>query len=347
MQTSRPSDICVIIAAYNADKTISTVVKGALKFVPKVIVADDGSIDNTALRASEAGAEVISIGKNRGKGYALKILFQTAIQRGFNTAISIDADCQHDTEDIPRFIQEHTRHPDELITGSRTLTAANMPRARFNAMQMARFYISLAANQFVEDTQCGFRLYPLELIKRLKLVTEGYITEAEILLKAGDTGVRIRSLTIRAIYNNYISHFKAVGDGTSIGVYLAYFLIIKWLKEGISSNRPNTYVPGGIHDFIGRNKVIYRILQVFAVSLIVPSTIFFLMEYLLLGPLIKNNFASVRALNVSFFRITLATHMAPVVMVMSIVDGILNGMGLKVKLVDRLIDIFYPYLWEA
>ena len=347
MQNSRPSDICVIIPAYNAEKTISTVVRGALKFVPLVIVVDDGSTDDTALRASEAGAEVITLAENRGKGNALKILFETAIQRGFNTAISIDADCQHDTEDIPRFIQEHTAHPNDLITGSRTLTAANMPRARFNAMQMARFYISLAANQFVEDTQCGFRCYPLELMKKLRLVTEGYITEAEILLKAGDTGVRIRSLTIRAIYNNYISHFKAVGDGTSIGVYLAYFLIIKWLIEGVSSNRPNTYSPGGIHDFIGRNRTIYRILQVLAVSFIVPSTFFFLVEYLFLGPFIQNNFASVRALNVSFFRITLATHMAPVVMVMSIVDGILNGMGLKVKLVDRLIEIFYPYLWKA
>ena len=346
MQPSRPSDICVIIPAYNAGKTISTVVRGALKFVPLVIIANDGSTDDTAFRASEAGAEVITIGKNMGKGHALKILFQAAIHRGFDVAISIDADCQHDTEDIPRFIQEHTRHPNDLVTGSRTLTAANMPRARFNAMQMARFYISLAANQFVEDTQCGFRLYPLELIKRLKLVTEGYITEAEILLKAGDTGIRIRSLTIRAIYNNYISHFRAVGDGTSIGVYLAYFLIIKWLIEGVSSNRPNTYSPGGLHDFIGRNRVIYRLMQVFAVSCIVPSTLFFLIEYLLLAPFIKNNFASVRNLNVSFFRITLATHMAPVIMVMSIVDGILNGMGLKVKLVDRFIDVFYPYLWE-
>jgi len=220
-----------------------------------------------------------------------------------------------------------------------------MPRARYNAMQMARFYISLAANQFIEDTQCGFRLYPLDLIKKLRLVTEGYITEAEILLKAGDMGIRIRTLTIRAIYNDCISHFKAVGDGTSIGVYLAYFLIIKWLKEGASSDRPNTYSPGSLHDFMGKNRITYRVLQVFAVSFIVPSTLFFLIEYLFLSLFIKNNFASVRALDISFFRIAVSTHMAPVVMVLSIMDGILNKYGLKVKLVDRLINFFYPYLW--
>jgi len=344
METDKPSNICVIIPAYNAESTISLVIKGALKYVPLVIVADDGSSDNTASRAVGAGAELITIAENKGKGHALKLLFRAAIQKGFNAAISIDADCQHDTEDIPRFIQEHNRHPNDLITGSRTLTAANMPRARYNAMQMARFYISLAANQFIEDTQCGFRLYPLGLIKNLRLVTEGYITEAEILLKAGDTGVRIRSLTIGAIYDNYISHFNAVGDGTAIGVYLAYFLIIKWLVEGVSSDRPNTYTPGGIHDLMGKNRVYYRVLQVLAVSFIVPSTLFSLIEYLILPIFIKNNFASVRALNVSFFRIALSTHMAPVVMVLSITDGILNRFGLRVRLVDRLINIFYPYL---
>ena len=180
----RPSDICVIIPAYNAANTIGVVVRGALKHVPLVIVADDGSTDDTAGCAAEAGAEVIRFEKNRGKGHALKILFQTAIKRGLGVAISIDADCQHDTEDIPLFISMHQKHPNDLITGSRTLTAANMPRARYNAMQVARFYICLAANQFIDDTQCGFRLYPLGLIKKLKLVTEGYVTEAEILIKA-------------------------------------------------------------------------------------------------------------------------------------------------------------------
>jgi hypothetical protein len=97
---------------------------------------------------------------------------------------------------------------------------------------------------------------------------------------------------------------------------------------------------------ISKNRIIYRVLQVFAVSFIVPSTLFILIEYILLSPIIKINFASVRALNVGFSRVTLATHIAPMIMVLSIVDGIMNRYGLKVKLVDRLIKIFYPYLWN-
>jgi glycosyltransferase involved in cell wall biosynthesis len=339
------SDICVIIPAYNAAGTIGRVVKGALKYVPLVIVADDGSTDDTARSAAEAGAQVISIAKNSGKGHALKILFKKAIDMGLETAISIDADCQHETEDIPLFISAHQRRPDDLITGSRTLTAANMPRARYNAMQVARFYISLAANQFIDDTQCGFRLYPLGLIKRLKLVTEGYITEAEILIKAGDMGVNISSITIRAIYNSYQSHFKALKDGIAIGVYLGYFLIVKWLIEGFNSNRPNTYEPDRLHDFIGKNIVTYRLLQAITVLTIVPLSLFFLLVYLILPVIIKNNFASVRALNVSFFVITLATFMAPVLMILSIADKIINEIGFELRLVDRFIEVFYPYLW--
>ncbi|SPD72371.1 Glycosyltransferase [uncultured Desulfobacterium sp.] len=337
------SDICVIIAAYNAAGTISRVVKGALKYVPMVIVADDGSIDETARFAAEAGARVISIPKNRGKGNALKILFKEAIERGFHAAISIDADCQHDTEDIPLFISAHRARPDDLISGSRTLTAANMPRARYNAMQVARFYISLAANQFIDDTQCGFRLYPLKLIKSLKLVTEGYITEAEILIKAGDMGVNISTITIRAIYNTYKSHFRALGDGIAIGIYLAYFLIIKWLIEGVRSNHPNTYAPNGFHDLIGKNIISCAVSHAFAVLTIVPLSLFFLIEYLFLPAIIKNNFASVRSLNVSFAVITLATLMAPVLMIMSLTDKIIKEIGFELRLVDRFIEVFYPH----
>jgi glycosyltransferase involved in cell wall biosynthesis len=346
MDKGKSPNICVVIPGYNAEKTITNVVGGALKYVPLVIVADDGSTDDTARLGSEAGAEVVRINENRGKGNALRVLFSMAIERGFDAAITIDADCQHDTEDLPRFIREHEKHPNDLITGSRNLTAANMPRARYNAMQVARFYISLAANQFIEDTQCGFRLYPLGLIKKLHLVTEGYVTEAEILIKAGDMGVRIRSVTIGAIYDNYISHFRAVRDGMAIGAYLECFLIIKWLIEGISSNKPHTYLPGRAHDFIGKNIATYRLSLTFATLIIVPATLFFLIEYLLLPLIIKNNFASVRALNVSFFTITLATHMAPVLMVLSIVDKIMNGLGFKVRVVDKFIKVFYPYLWD-
>jgi len=155
------SRICAVIPAYNAADTIQQVVKGTFNHVSRVIVADDGSTDNTSQAASEAGAEILLIEKNTGKGNALKRLFQHAENQGYDAVISIDADNQHNPEEIPLFLKAHRKYPDEIILGSRMHEKEKIPRARYNSMHIARFFVSLAANQFIEDTQCGFRLYPL------------------------------------------------------------------------------------------------------------------------------------------------------------------------------------------
>ena len=111
------SKICVIIPAYNAEETIGPVVSGILEYVSRVLLADDGSTDQTARIAAEAGAEVIHIGKNRGKGHALKILFQRTADEGYDAVISMDADGQHDPKEIPRFIATHAEAPDNIIVG--------------------------------------------------------------------------------------------------------------------------------------------------------------------------------------------------------------------------------------
>ncbi|OOP57148.1 MAG: hypothetical protein AYP45_05020 [Candidatus Brocadia carolinensis] len=160
------SNVCVVIPAYNASRTIGNIVTGALKYVSKIIVADDGSTDNTAVVASGAGAEIVIIDKNRGKGNALRVLFQKTIDEGYDAVISMDADEQHDPEEISKFLAAHITHPDEIISGSRMKEKEKIPRARYNSMCIARYYISLASNQFLEDTQCGFRLYPLSIIKK-------------------------------------------------------------------------------------------------------------------------------------------------------------------------------------
>ena len=79
--------------------------------MPKVLVADDGSNDRTGTIAAEAGGDVIAIDHNRGKGYALKVLFQRAMDEGYDAVISMDADGQHDPREIPRFAAAHAEDP--------------------------------------------------------------------------------------------------------------------------------------------------------------------------------------------------------------------------------------------
>ena len=96
---------CVIIPAYNIEKTLSRVIKGAQKYVDKVIVVDDGSDDATFKRAKEAGAEVLRHEKNLGKGKALCTGLEYALKKGFEQIILMDGDGQHDPNEIPRFLK--------------------------------------------------------------------------------------------------------------------------------------------------------------------------------------------------------------------------------------------------
>lgn len=336
------SKICVVIPAYNAAETIQNVVSKARKHVPLVMVADDCSVDGTARLAAEAGAEVITIDKNRGKGHALKRLFQRAIHHGCDAAISIDADDQHDPEEIPLFLEAHQTYPDDIILGSRMDEKEKIPRPRYNSMYIARFFISLAANQYIQDTQCGFRLYPLALLKGLPLTTDRYVTETEILIKAGDMGARIRSVKVKAIYGCQTSHFKTVMDVDAISAYVISYLIIKWWIESMHSDRPYTYSPNNIRDWIGKNKFLNARFQTLTALLIFPATVLYLVEY----TIHKNNFASIRKLGCGFFKITLATHLLPILLVIATVERVGRLLGFKIRPTDRFIKRFYPQLWE-
>lgn len=341
------SDICVAIPAYNASGTIREVIRGALKYVSRVTVADDGSTDDTATVASQAGAEIVVIEKNKGKGNALKLLFQKAIEEGYRAVISMDADGQHDPEDIPQFIATYARYPDEIIVGSRMYEKEKIPRARYNSMCIARFYVSLVANQFLEDTQCGFRLYPLSLIKKLHLMTERYVTETELLMKAGDMGINIRFVKVKTIYSENGSHFKPITDITSITAYIISYAHIKWLIEGVTSNNQNTYsAKNYLRDMIGKNRKIDVLFQILTAFTALPATIFYLVEYFILPPFIPHNFASIRKLGCGFSKITIATQMLPFVLIFAIIEKAIRAAGFQINLVDKFIERFFPNLWK-
>lgn len=342
-----PSAICAIIPAYNAAATVGQVICGALKHVSCVVLADDGSVDDTGRIASEAGATVITITKNRGKGHALKRLFQWAIEKGFDAVISLDADGQHDPKDIPLFLNAHQANPDDLILGSRMMEKDKIPRGRYNSMHIARFFVSLAANQYVEDTQCGYRLYPLGVIRKLTLTAERYTTETEILIKAGDTGALIRHVPIRAIYENNVSHFRPVLDVDDITAYIISYLWIKWLIEGVCANRPYTYTKGNLRDKMGKYRFVNGRFQVFTMMTIFPATIFYFLEYVFLSRIIKDNFASIRRLGSGYFVIMLATQMLPMLLVATVAEQVLKKIGIRVEIIKPFINRFYPDLWGS
>jgi len=333
--------ICIVIPAYNAAETIGSVVSGALQHVSRVLVADDGSSDATAVRAAEAGATVLRIAENHGKGHALKLLFQRASEEGYTAVITVDADGQHDTGEIPLFMQAHQAHPQDIIVGSRMHETGKIPRPRYNSMQIARFYVSLAANQFIEDTQCGFRLYPLAAIKNIELTKQGYVTETEILMKAGDSGVRIRSMNINTIYNNTCSYFRPILDVADITQYVISYLIVKWFIEGFLFRGPCTYRPGHMRDFFGRRTTAEMIFQPVIVLTYLPLTLLYLAWYGCSPLMPKKNFASLKTFKPGFFMVVMASQMLPVLLCLAIAEKLLGRCGCSLNFVDGFIRMFW------
>jgi len=337
--------ICVVIPAYNVADAIESVVRGASRYVDTVFVADDGSRDATAEIAAAAGAVVIRNMENKGKGDALKKLFAAAAKAGFQAVISMDGDGQHDPEELPRFIAKHRQYPCSIVVGSRMSARKNIPRARYNSMHIARFYISYAANQFIEDTQCGYRVYPLELIGKMKLTQDLYVTESEILIKAGDLGRKIHFIRIGAIYGQIRSHFRPVLDITAITAYIISYFMVKFFVESITANNPNTYRKGNLRDKIAACKTIDLFFQTYIVSIsLILQSIFALIH--VLGSLLKfHNFASTRRLNHGFYRITVGSYLLPVILIIIIIEKLVGLVGLKFQYVDGFIQRYYPHLW--
>lgn len=341
--------ICVVVPAYNAEDSVAEVVRGALRHVETVIVADDGSTDRTASAARDAGASVLVIEENRGKGNALRVLFAEAKRRGFTAVVAMDADGQHDPEDLPAFLAAHSEDPEAIIAGSRMREPGSIPAHRYNSMVVARFYICLAANRYIQDTQCGFRLYPLSIIDGMALRKEKYVTETEILVKSGDSGHRVITVPVRTIYHatGYRTYFRSVPDVAAISVYVISYLMVKWAIEGTRPGVVNTYRgPGTGRDRFGRTPRADYLFEVLTLLSSLPLTALYFGWYFLGRSLGMNVFAGLRTCGVSEARVLGSTLLLPMLLAVSIMDLAGNRLGLKVGLTSGFVRRFYPNLFE-
>ena len=203
---------CAIVPAYRAARTVGSVVAEARRHVETVIVVDDGSDDGTLEAASGAGAEVVRHARNAGKGEALTTGLGRARQLGFEVAICLDADGQHDPAEIPR-LAEGSPNPRALVLGVRDLRAAGAPGANVFSNAISNFFLSLFIGQHLPDTQCGFRRYPVRATLALGLVGWQYEWEAEVLIRAARAGLPLVPVPIRVRYPvDRVTYFVAHRD---------------------------------------------------------------------------------------------------------------------------------------
>jgi glycosyltransferase involved in cell wall biosynthesis len=240
---------CVIIPTYNNEKTLEAVISDVLKVTKNIIIVNDGSTDNTpGILKKFSDLKIISYSPNRGKGYAIRKGFKAAITSGYNYAITIDSDGQHYPSDIEVFIHKIKEVPDALIVGARTLDPEKLSRGSKFANRFSNFWYRILTGVRLTDTQTGFRLYPLDLIKDMKFFTRKYEFELEILVRAAWSRIKVISAPIRVYYpprKERISHFRPYRDFARISLlnivllliailYIKPFSFIKYLtKENV------------------------------------------------------------------------------------------------------------------
>jgi len=212
---------CVIIPTYNNGDTVADVVERTLKVCPDVIVVNDGSTDNTQAALCGLDVTVLDHNRNLGKGNALKTGLRYAARKGFTHAVTLDADGQHFPEDIPVLLKASAEHPDRLIIGCRNLTSENMPRQNTFANRFSNFWFRLQTAQKLDDTQSGFRVYPLDSLHGIRLVTSRYEAELELMVFAAWHGVTVQGVPVRVWYapkGERVSHFRPFWDFFRISV---------------------------------------------------------------------------------------------------------------------------------
>jgi glycosyltransferase involved in cell wall biosynthesis len=203
-----------IIPAYRQEQHISDVVRRTRRQLDHVLVVDDGSSDNTARCAREAGAEVIVHSQNRGKGEAIKTGLRHWLDRQFIHVIILDADGQHLPEEIDRFIAAALVQAADrsLFLGNRMNNLTGMPFVRRVVNRYMSNRISRICRQEIPDTQCGFRMLDRQLIPELLEGGTRFDYETEMLIIASRKGYRIESVPITTVYSDEVSSIHPARD---------------------------------------------------------------------------------------------------------------------------------------
>ncbi|MGC1044583.1 glycosyltransferase family 2 protein [Pantoea agglomerans] len=220
---SAPFSPCVVIPCYNHGAMMASVLARLAPFNLPVIVVDDGSDAATQLQLATLHAPQLSLlrlDSNQGKGAAVIHGLRAAAARGFTHAVQLDADGQHQAEDLPLMLAEAERYPDALISGQ-PLYDDSIPKSRLYGRYITHFWVWIETLSLsIRDSMCGFRVYPLAATLALcdrRAIGQRMDFDTEIMVRLYWQGTRSRFIPTRVTYPaSGLSHFDALYDNLRI-----------------------------------------------------------------------------------------------------------------------------------
>ncbi|MBI4775396.1 MAG: glycosyltransferase family 2 protein [Deltaproteobacteria bacterium] len=195
-----PFTIGVLIPVYNNVSTVAGVVEGCLKHLSAAMVVDDGSTDGSGNEAAHYPVILVSHPRNLGKGSAIRTGLEQASRLNWTHVVVLDADGQHDPEDLPNFLCLAREHPKAMIVGYRDFDDPCTPARSRIGRDVSAFWMRRQTGVDLHDCQCGFRVYPIAETLAVGTKWRRYEFEVESLVKGLWAGVALMETPIRTHY---------------------------------------------------------------------------------------------------------------------------------------------------
>jgi glycosyltransferase involved in cell wall biosynthesis len=209
------TSVVVLMPAYNAEKTLTPVVKGIRKALPgaHLLGVNDGSADGTGALLRSVCDRTIDFPENRGKGAALQAGFAAALQLKPDAVLTIDSDGQHDPAFAPSILAALDNY--HIAIGTRDLTGAQVPKHRRVANFLSSAATRLVSGGAVRDSQSGYRAIRREVLEEVHAVGDRYEFETDFIIRAAHAGFTITNVPISTIYGPQ-SYFREFEDAARV-----------------------------------------------------------------------------------------------------------------------------------
>jgi glycosyltransferase involved in cell wall biosynthesis len=225
--------VCVLVPTFNNAGTLESVIRNLQTYTKDIVVVNDGSTDNTAeILKRIPGIHVKEYDRNQGKGFALRTGFEFARSLGYDYAITIDSDGQHYADDLQKFTHALLSNDKAIIIGARNMNQSAVPSKSSFGNKFSNFWFWVNTGIRRNDTQSGYRLYPLKPLKEINFITKKYEFEIEVLVRGAWAGVDVIEVPVKVYYpekEKRISHFRPFKDFSRISVLNTVLVTIAFL----------------------------------------------------------------------------------------------------------------------